>query len=495
MLNSSSTTSNNNNVSNYSKTEKVSTVSKVQRRFKLPHVLIMMLIMMMFACLLTYIIPAGEFNTQKNGTIIEGTYHQITQNPVNPIYAITLLLDGGIQAAQTVTLLLFVGGAIGGILYLDTVKKVTNFLIFRFEHAGAVPLVTGLFLLMAFIGFFVGGDQMIVFVTLGVILAKRLKLDPIMALAMTFLPLYMAFSVSPSGMAKLGQIVYPEVPMYSGYGGRAIMYSVFLIVTLIYVLWYTRRIIKKPQSSAMPVEDWFGSDDNLEDAQTDNNDRHVTWRDLVVVALVVFTPIILAIGNSVLQWTERYGNGVFITIFMLSFILAYIVKRKNSETMVEGFIEGARPMLVVAFAIIMANTISVILEKGKILSTIVHTLTTQLDGASSGVVAILVFLVATVFNFLVPSGSGLMSVMVPILQPVTHTLGVNDQMLITTLSFGGGLGNLITPTLRATIGAIAIARANFGAWIKFMGPLFIIWLVIGSIILYIFTNVGWSGGI
>lgn len=152
-------------------------------------------------------------------------------------------------------------------------------------------------------------------------------------------------------------------------------------------------------------------------------------------------------------------------------------------------------MLVVAFAIIMANTISVILEKGKILSTIVHTLTTQLDGASSGVVAILVFLVATVFNFLVPSGSGLMSVMVPILQPVTHTLGVNDQMLITTLSFGGGLGNLITPTLGATIGAIAIARANFGAWIKFMGPLFIIWLVIGSIILYIFTNVGWSGGI
>ena len=88
-----------------------------------------------------------------------------------------------------------------------------------------------------------------------------------------------------------------------------------------------------------------------------------------------------------------------------------------------------------------------------------------------------------------------MSVMVPILQPVTHTLGVNDQMLITTLSFGDGLGNLITPTLGATIGAIAIARANFGAWIKFMGPLFIIWLVIGSIILYIFTNVGWSGGI
>ena len=73
---------------------------------------------------------------------------------------------------------------------------------------------------------------MIVFVTLGVILVNRLKLDPITALAITFLPLYMAFSVSPSGMAKIGQIVYPHVPLYSGYGGRTIMYVVFLVCNL-----------------------------------------------------------------------------------------------------------------------------------------------------------------------------------------------------------------------------------------------------------------------
>lgn len=163
--------------------------------------------------------------------------------------------------------------------------------------------------------------------------------------------------------------------------------------------------------------------------------------------------------------------------------------------MVDGFLEGAKPMLVVAFAIIMANTISVILEKGKILSTIVNSLTTQLDGSSSGMVAVIVFIVAGVFNFLVPSGSGLMSVMIPILQPVTNALGVNDQMLLTSLSFGGGLGNLITPTLGATVGAIAIAKANFGSWFKFMIPLFLIWIVVGSVILYIFTTVGWSGGV
>ncbi|MEX6272879.1 Na+/H+ antiporter NhaC family protein [Staphylococcus saprophyticus] len=468
---------------------------KTKKKFELPHVLLIMLIMMMFACFLTYIIPAGAFDTNKDGSIIQGTYHAIDQNPVNPIYAITLILNGGIQSAQTVTLLLFIGGAMGGILYLDSVKKLTNYMIYRFEHAGALPLIIGLFSLMAFIGFFIGGDQMIVFVTLGVILVNRLKLDPIMALAITFLPLYMAFSVSPSGMAKIGQIVYPEVALYSGYGGRAIMYGVFLIVTLLYVIWYARRVIKDPSKSVMNTSEWRQDITQTAHHEMATEDRQVNWRDSIVVALVVLTPIVLALGNGLFSWTEKYGNGVFITIFGISFVLAYIVKSKTPSEMVDGFLEGAKPMLVVAFAIIMANTISVILEKGQILSTIVHTLTKQLDGASSGIVSVIVFLVATVFNFLVPSGSGLMSVMVPILQPVTDTLGVNDQILLTSLSFGGGLGNLITPTLGATIGAIAIAKANFGSWFKFMIPLFIVWLVVGSIVLYIFTAVGWSGGV
>ena len=39
-----------------------------------------------------------------------------------------------------------------------------------------------------------------------------------------------------------------------------------------------------------------------------------------------FTPIVLAIGNGMLSWTEKYGNGVFITVFGISFVLAYLIK-------------------------------------------------------------------------------------------------------------------------------------------------------------------------
>lgn len=86
-----------------------------------------------------------------------------------------------------------------------------------------------------------------------------------------------------------------------------------------------------------------------------------------------------------------------------------------------------------------------------------------------------------------------MGIMIPILQPVADVLGMTNQVLITTIGFGGGLGNLITPTLGVTIGSIALAKANFGSWIKFMMPLFLIWVVIASVILYYIASIGWVG--
>lgn len=141
----------------------------------------------------------------------------------------------------------------------------------------------------------------------------------------------------------------------------------------------------------------------------------------------------------------------------------------------------------------MATTIRVILEEGNILNTVVHYMIGLMSDAPVGNARVFIFLISSIFNFLVPSGSGLMGVMLPILQPVGQSLGMTEQVLITSLSFGGGLTNLIVPTLGVTVGSIALAKANFGSWMKFMMPLFLIWFVVGSILLYYVSSIGWVG--
>ncbi|WP_411843316.1 Na+/H+ antiporter NhaC family protein [Salinicoccus sp. HZC-1] len=467
-------------------------IPKRNWKFQLPNVLVMMFIIILFACLLTYIVPAGQFETDEAGISVAGTYQSIEQTPVNPLEALNLILEGGIQASQIVILLLFMGGFFGAVFALDSIPNVINYFVYKYENMGPNILVLGLFTLMGFIGFFIGGDMMIVFVTLGVILARKVRLDPISALAMTFLPLFLGFSVGPSGMAMIGQMIASETPLFSGYGMRTVIFLIFISVTAVYVLVYTRRVSKDNSRSLMSNDDWLRELDEDTDIE-ENKVKTLAWQDMSVLLIMVIAPIVLAIGNTVLGWSEVYGNSTFITVFFIAFVLCFLIKRKSLDDMVASFTKGVQDMVIVAVVIILATTISVILEEGNILSTIVNTMTEPLDGMPIGFSAIVIFIINALFNLLVPSGSGLMGIMIPILQPVADVLGMTQQVLITAIGFGGGLGNLITPTLGVTVGSIALAKANFGSWIKFMMPLFLIWVIIGSVILYYLATIGWTG--
>ena len=67
----------------------------------------------------------------------------------------------------------------------------------------------------------------------------------------------------------------------------------------------------------MNTTSWQQNNVQITNTEIDLKDRTINWRDLVVVGLVIFTPIVLAIGNGMLSWTEKYGNGVFITVLVL----------------------------------------------------------------------------------------------------------------------------------------------------------------------------------
>jgi len=462
-----------------------------KRKFKMPHVLVLMVLIMLFAVVLTYIVPAGDFEYTEDGTIISGTYHTTEQTPVNPIQAMNLIMEAGIQSAPIVILALFVGGFLGGIMQLDSVGNVISYFVNRFEKSAPIFLVVSVFTLMGIIGFFMGGDTTIVFVMVGVILAKKLRLDPIFALAVTFLPLFLTFAVGPTGMADQGQII-SGIPLYTGYGMRIVISIIFMIITIFYVIRYMKKVQKNFSNSLMHDQVWWSGDDENESNQLATVAK-LGWQDVAVLAIVILAPIVLAFGNTVLGWAQTYGNSTMITTFFIAFLLCFLIKRKSVNDMVSSFLKGANEMMVVMVAIVLATAVSVILSEGNILNTVVNYMTGFMSDFPLGISAIFIAIIAALLSFLIPSGSGMMALMFPILQPIADTMGMTPQVLLTSLTFGGGLINFVLPTLGATVGAIAIAKANFGAWVKFMIPLLVIWFVVGSVILYFLASIGWVG--
>src|SRR5699024_11915526 len=67
--------------------------------------------------------------------------------------------------------------------------------------------------------------------------------------------------------------------------------------------------------------------------------------------------------------------------------------------------------------------ILIIIESGGIIDTIILGLVAMIEGLPSGISVIGVFLAQTIFNFVVPSGSGKVLITMPILSPVADIVG------------------------------------------------------------------------
>ncbi|MEK3769617.1 MULTISPECIES: TIGR00366 family protein [Paenibacillus] len=126
----------------------------------------------------------------------------------------------------------------------------------------------------------------------------------------------------------------------------------------------------------------------------------------------------------------------------------------------------------------LARGILVVAENGMIIDTILNGLATMLKGLPNYLFTTIMLVVHNIITFLVPSSSGEAALTMPVLAPLGDLVGVNREAVVTAYQFGNGLTNLISPTGGVLLAGLAIARINFGQWLKVILKLFpILWLV------------------
>ncbi|OMD64730.1 hypothetical protein BSK62_17350 [Paenibacillus odorifer] len=114
----------------------------------------------------------------------------------------------------------------------------------------------------------------------------------------------------------------------------------------------------------------------------------------------------------------------------------------------------------------LARGILVVAENGMIIDTILNGLATMLKGLPNYLFTTIMLVVHNIITFLVPSSSGEAALTMPV------------EAVVTAYQFGNGLTNLISPTGGVLLAGLAIARINFGQWLKVILKLFpILWLV------------------
>ncbi|RNF39083.1 putative basic amino acid antiporter YfcC [Planococcus salinus] len=449
---------------------------------KIPHVFVLLFLIVLAASVLTYVIPAGEFDRfedpETGRTLVEaGSYEAVEQDPVGIFEIPGLFITGLNEAADIILFIFVVGGAFQIItatgVFDAVVRKATALL------GNKEILVIPLFLILFSIGGFTIGMTVegMALVPLAIALARSLGYDAITGLSMVLVGVYSGFIsglLNPFNVGVAQGIA--ELPIYSGLWLRAIILVVLLLAASVYIIRYAQRVKKDPSKSyVVEMEQNSKIDENLL-----GSSKFQTRHYFVLLSVVL--------GLGVLVWGVMnrawYINDIA-ALFLAMGVVAGLCAKMNPSRIAEEFIEGAKAFTLGALIVGVARAIPVALEEGLIIDSVINGLANMIVMLPAALQVLGVYGAQTVINFFINSGSGQAAATMPIIVPLGDLIGMTRQTGVLTFQLGDGFTNLIFPTGTTLMAYLAASGVPYVKWVKFIWPLILIWFIIGAVFIVI----------
>lgn len=458
--------------------------AKAKKNFKVPNAYIIVIGMMVFVAILTYIIPAGQYATIVNedtgATYLDPTsFKFIEQTGISLWQFINSFYEGLLKNSEVIMFLFLLGGYFK--IIIDT-KAIDGFISLLIDKLGnkiilVVPIFMLVISLLGAAGVLI--NPVIAFIPIGMVLCQRLKLDPICAVALTFIAAYSGFSTSPmcAPTVQIAQNI-AGIPVLSGFGYRSVVWLLIYLATTFYVMRYVKKVLKDSKNSIV-----YGEYEEKDTSEL--NVKFEKSHGLVMLTMVLGFGLYTwgALKNG---WGMNYMSGIFLVVAIIS----GIISKLSAEDMVKLFVEGCREMVFSAMLIGCAAAISIILTEGNIIHTITYGFAQILSKLPSLISAPVMFFANVIVNLFVSSGSGQAVIVMPIMAPLSDLIGISRQIAVCAYQYGDGLSNVIFPTNGTMMACIARAGVGYDKWMKWILPLFGIWTVIISIALIVGVVIG-----
>ena len=454
---------------------------------RIPHPVAMLFGIIIFATLLSHLLPAGTFEREMVNDrmrVIPNSYKTIKQTPIS-FLDMFRALSGGFKSASDVIFIVFAGGIMFGML--EKSKMIENTVGALIKNLGIerkYQIIVIMTFVFGMLGVFVGYENNIALVPIAAVLSLAIGGDLILAAGIAVGGITIGFGLSPFNPYTVGighQIA--EMPMFSGAILRSILCFIGLGTLAYYNIRYLKKINNNPNAGLGQ-----GLDSKGMGLSKDLQSYSVTTNNWVVLAIFIAGLGVMLFGIFEYKWHLREISSIFIMIAIVAGIAAGMSSSEMSETALKS-ISIAAPG---AFMVGYATTIKVLLEGGNVSDTIAYELSNVLATLPIYASAFLMSVAQCVMNLFIPSGSGQALATLPIMIPVGDIVGLTRQSTILAFQIGDGVTNIVNPTLGGLIAMLSMCRVPFDRWLRFIVPLALIILVIAWGFLMFSVAIDWG---
>ena len=453
----------------------------------MPHTLALMFMLMIAALVMTWLLPAGSFQTEVNDAgrevVIAGTYSVIEDQPLmSPLALFTSIPRAMADAQGIIFFVLLIGGALAVVRDTGAIDALLGRAIVRFGSAPGLLILAGIFM-FAFGSATIGmAIEYIPLTGALIVLCVAMRLDVVAAVGIVVVGYGIGYGAALSNPFTLviAQNV-AELQPISGWEYRLVWYLPFVLIGVHHVWRYAKRVQADPSRSLVA---------DIPDAQPPEHVEPppMTGTRLTVLLLTLGALCVLVWGITQRGWYLTELSALFVALT----ILIGAVARLPVDRVAIVFTKGASELAGTALLIGFARAISLLLEDGMVLHTIVNFMASPLEGLPAHISAVGMLGIQSVMNIFVASGSGQAYLTMPLMAPIGDLVGVERQVSVLAFLYGDGFMNMIVPTNPVLMGIIGLAGIPYSRWFRFMLPLIFKLLGAGAVALVIAVQIGYS---
>jgi uncharacterized ion transporter superfamily protein YfcC len=466
-----------------------------KEKFKMPHPLVLIYLLVIVMVVLTWIVPAGEFQrreTEVGGSrrlvTVPGTFRHVQPSPAGPQALLLAPIRGFQDGMLIIVFLLLIGGAFAvinesGAINLAIMKMTAAFSRHPHLHKFIIPSLMLVFSLGGAI--FGMCEETIPFVLIFIPLALSLGYDSLVGVAIPFLGAAAGFAAAFFNPFTVGIAQgLSNLPLYSGLAYRLLAWALGTAATIAFVMAYAAKIKKNPRLS--PVYELDRQRVPLANADAAGPSAW-NWRHRSVLLVFAAGIAALILGILLAGW---YIEEIAALFFGMG-LAAGLVAGMTPSRIAQNFVTGAKDMVGVAFVIACSRAILIVAQDGRILDTLLQSASGFISAFPRVVTAQMMFLTQCGINFFVHSGTAQAALTMPIMAPLSDLVHITRQTSVFAYQLCEFV-NPILPTSAVTMGILGMARISWEKWARWFLPLMLVLMGLSMLLLIppVLTNWG-----
>ena len=441
---------------------------KKKKGITLPHIYILLFSIIVVCTILTWILPAGEFDRVVNEATgrtvaVAGTFHTVEQSPVG-IFQMFQAIYNGMCDAGSVTFFVFISYAsINIIISSGAFNGLVAGLLKVFKGKARVAIIPIFMFIVGIASSTIGlFEEWFPFVPVFAGIAVAMGFDAVVGVAIVAFGAAMGYSGAMMNPFTVGvaQGIAEVAPM-SGMGYRFFCHMALLVVGSALTIRYALKIQADPSKSLV-----YGETEHITMSEDDVQNSPFGIREKLVLLILLAGIIAVVYGCKVYGWYFAELSAVFVIMGILSAIVMGWGPNKIGELYSKGFTDIAMACMMIG----LARGILMVLQAGNIIDTVVYYFSLPLAAFPSWFCGVAMLAMQTLLNFLIPSGSGQAATSMPIMAPLSDLLGVSRDTAVLAFQFGDGLSNVLWPTAFPAVLA-GLAGIKVEKWWKFAIPI------------------------